>query len=154
MDKTQENIKRKNILLVVEDNEDDQLITKMAFKKDPNFIGELFFVENGLEALDFLYNRNQFENKSTYPTPDMILVDINMPQMNGIKFLETIKSEQNLKRIPCVMLTSSKNKEDISQSYDRGASGYITKPVSYSKFQEIVRIINEYWNFNQLPTNN
>jgi CheY-like chemotaxis protein len=147
----QEN-KVNNILLVVEDNEDDQLITKMAFKKDPNFQGEIYFVENGVEALDFINNRNKFEDQEKYPDPDLILVDINMPQMNGLQFLDNIKTDPKHKKIPCIMLTSSQNKDDITSSYEKGASGYIAKPISYTKFQDIVKIINEYWKFNILPS--
>jgi two-component system, response regulator len=137
-------------ILILEDNEDDILVTKRAFEKDPVFNGTLFIVENGIEALDFLYNRNKYSDPKQFPKPDLILVDINMPMMNGIEFLKTIKEVPEFKTIPSIILSSSQNNQDIQKCYSLGASGYIVKPVSFLRFKEVIHQFNEYWQNNEI----
>lgn len=142
-------IKEVNILLV-EDDENDVLAVKRAFEKHQ--IGNpLFVVENGEEAMDFLKNEGEFANKEKYPKPDLILLDINMPKMNGIEFLSLIKREEPLKTIPVVVLTSSKREWDKVESYKLGVNSYIIKPVDFDKFAEAILMINNYWSMTELP---
>ncbi|MBL8012642.1 MAG: response regulator [Candidatus Omnitrophica bacterium] len=131
-------------ILLVEDNEMDVRIATRAFKQ-VNKDHQLFSVKDGQQALDYLFNRSEFEDCTQYPRPDFILMDINMPRMNGLEALRKIKNDSKLKSIPVGMLTSSNNESDIIESYSSGACGYIRKPVQYEDFVQFVRIFSEYW---------
>jgi CheY-like chemotaxis protein len=136
-------------ILLLEDNEEDIIITQRTFKNIDNFDGNLFFVKDAHEALDFLNNSNDFKNKENYPKPDLILIDINLPKMKGSAFLQKIKSDNILKYIPCIILSSSNNEQDVKEAYSAGAAGYIMKPISFSKFKEIMQIFIDYWSINE-----
>ena len=142
-------IKEVNILLV-EDDENDILAGRRAFEK--NKIGNpLFVVQDGEEALEFLNNQGPYGNKEKFPKPDIILLDINMPKMNGIELLSLIKREERFKMIPVVILTSSKREWDKIESYKLGVNSYIIKPVDFDKFAESILMINNYWSMSELP---
>ena len=142
-------IREVNILLV-EDDKNDILAVQRAFKK--NQIGNpLFVVENGEEALDFLNNRGAYSNADQAPKPDLILLDINMPRMNGIEFLAIIRRDERFKTIPVVILTSSKREWDKLESYKLGVNSYIIKPVDFDKFADSILMINNYWSMTELP---
>jgi len=128
-------------ILLVEDNPGDARLTQEAFREGK--IGNnLSVVSDGLEALAFLRQEGQYENATR---PDMILLDLNLPRMDGRELLARIKSDEELKRIPVVVLTTSKAEEDILKSYNLHANCYISKPVELSQFLEVVRSIEDFW---------
>ncbi len=128
-------------ILLVEDNEGDILLTKKAFEKG-KIMNQLHVTRDGEEALDFLFKRGNFENA---PTPDMILLDLNMPKLNGQEVLKTIKENPALKCIPVIVLTTSNADEDILKSYQLHASSYIRKPVDFKQFGEVIQKLQDYW---------
>lgn len=128
-------------VLLVEDNPDDVEITKRAFSKG-NILNRLNIVRDGQEALEYLYRQGEYE---AAPRPGLILLDINLPKVNGIEVLQKIKKDSDLKRIPVVMLTVSRRDEDIVESYDLGVNSYIIKPVEFDKFVETIKNIELYW---------
>lgn len=133
-------MKRFNILLV-EDNQGDVLLTKEAFEE----IGsdsELFVVPDGQEAINFL---EQTPPYSEAITPDLILLDINLPKLNGHEVLRHIKSNDKLKHIPVIMLTTSSSEKDISNSYINYANCYITKPNDVNEYFKIIENVNQFW---------
>ncbi len=138
-------------ILLVEDNDQDIKITLRAFSK-AKIKNNIHVVVDGQEALDYIYNNEKYKNVKDATTPDLILLDIGLPKISGFDVLKKLKEDSNLKHIPVVMLTSSKNEEDIVKSYDYGASSYIPKPVSYEEFEKVVDGFNFYWNIiNKLP---
>lgn len=118
-------------LLLVEDDHVDVITVERAFK-DLNVTNPLIHSENGLQALEYLRSEG---NKK----PCIILLDLNMPKMNGIEFLEVVKTDDSLKRIPVVVLTTSEEQQDMAESFRLGAVGYIVKAVDYKKFVEVIR---------------
>ena len=130
------------IILLVEDDPADQKLIKISFKNQ-KVANELHFVNDGKEALDYLYQRARFSNGA--PRPDLILLDLNMPGMNGKEFLKRIKSDENLKRIPVVVLTTSNSERDIIETYNLQISGYVNKPLNLTEFKKIIEQIGEYW---------
>lgn len=130
-------------ILLVEDDRVDAMTVKRALKKI-HVSNPLVTAGNGEEALAWL------ENGENGP-PCIILLDLNMPRMNGIEFLAAIKNRDVLKNIPVVVLTTSKDEMDRSKSFDRGAAGYMVKPVDYVQFVEVIKTINLYWTLSELP---
>ncbi len=138
-------------ILLVEDNEDDIEITLKAFGK-ARIKNNIFVVQDGQEALDFVYHQGKYEDQAKYPRPDIILLDINMPRINGYQVLEYLKKDEQYDAIPIIILTSSKDNKDIVGSYKNGAVSYIQKPVKFEDFTGFVDGFNFYWNIiNQLP---
>jgi CheY-like chemotaxis protein len=133
---------KKNILLV-EGDRIDVMTVKRALK-DINVTNKLDVVNNGEEALKFLRDKNNDQ-------PCIILLDLNMPRMNGIEFLRIAKQDDNIKRIPVVVLTTSKEEQDKVQSFDLGVAGYMAKPVDYQQFVNVIKTINLYWTLSELP---
>jgi len=134
---------RKEIpILLVEDDEVDAMTVKRALK-DINVTNHLAITRNGEEALEYLKDQG---NKK----PGIILLDLNMPRMNGIEFLEVAKNDEELKRIPVVVLTTSREEQDKLDSYNLGVAGYMVKPVDYKQFVEVVRTIELYWTLSEL----
>ena len=130
-------------ILLVEDDHVDIMTIKRAFK-DLKITNPVNVCENGLEALDFLrYPQKQF--------PGVILLDLNMPKMNGIEFLQEIKDDEQFKSIPVVVLTTSKEEQDKVESFKLGVAGYMIKPVDYLQFVEIIRTIHLYWTLSEIP---
>jgi two-component system, chemotaxis family, response regulator Rcp1 len=126
-------------ILLVDDNEGDILLTREALD-DARIINKISIAFDGLEAIRFLKNTPPGEN-----TPDLILLDINLPKVNGTEVLAIIKSDPDLKRIPVIMLTTSSAEKDILASYDNYANCYITKPVDLDRFMSVVRTIEDFW---------
>jgi CheY-like chemotaxis protein len=136
-------MKSKKPILLVEDDRVDQITVKRALK-DINVTNLLIIVSNGEEALDFLRDdRNE--------KPGIILLDLNMPKMNGIEFLKIAKQDSLLKRIPVVVLSTSKQDQDKIESFNLGVAGYMIKPVDYIQFVDVIRTINMYWTLSELP---
>lgn len=128
-------------ILLVEDNVGDIELTREAFR-DAKFRNNLHIAMDGDEALDFLFKRNGHENA---PTPDIILLDLNLPGTDGHEVLEHVKQDDILKRIPTIILTSSNAERDVVGSYDLHANCYIVKPVNAAKFIEVVRQVEDFW---------
>lgn len=132
------------IILLVEDNADDYEATVRSFKKN-QLLNPVHWCKSGREALDYLYNRGQYTDQINAPTPDLILLDLNMPGVDGRQVLSHIKRDAMLKCIPVVVLTTSADPKDVDQCYNFGASTYIQKPVSFEGLTEAVRTMKDYW---------
>jgi CheY-like chemotaxis protein len=128
-------------ILLVEDNEGDIILTTEAFK-DMDMESRLTIVRDGEEALRFLKKQDQYHNA---PTPQLILLDINLPGIDGKQLLEIIKRDDGLKEIPVVMLTCSENDADISDCYDKQVNWYITKPIDYDKYTKVMHEIEAFY---------
>ena len=128
------------VLLVDDDPEDIELT--MEVMKMTNLTLNIDAAKDGIEALEYL---EQAASKKNQELPDLILLDLNMPRMNGHEVLERIKKHKDFMKIPVVILTTSKSETDIAGSYERGVSCYITKPVGLSEFQQVVEAINNFW---------
>ena len=128
-------------ILLVEDTPGDVRLTKEALK-DGKVLNKLHTVEDGIEALAFLNQEGKYVDA---PRPELILLDLNLPKKDGRDVLAEIKGNGDLKRIPVVVLTTSRSEEDILKSYDLNANCYITKPVDLDQFISVVRSINEFW---------
>lgn len=135
-----ENLKFVEILLI-EDNPGDVRLTREALK-DGKVKNNLNIVCDGEEASDFLFKREKYKDA---PRPDLIILDLNLPKKNGQEVLAEIKSDENLKRIPVVILTTSKAEEDILKTYNLHANCYLTKPIDLNEFLEVVRSIDSFW---------
>ena len=134
----------KPILLVEDDNVDVMTVERAL--KDLNIKNQFVSTANGEEALEYLNNNG---NKK----PCIILLDLNMPKMNGIEFLKIIKANDALKKIPVVVLTTSSQQQDVIESFKLSVAGYIVKSVDYARFAEAIRTINLYWTLSELPSN-
>lgn len=138
-------------ILLVEDDEMDTQTTLRAFEKG-KLKNNIFTVRDGQEALDYIHRQGAYQDEGKYPRPDLILLDIRMPKMDGFEVLKKLKADPRTNFIPVVMLTSSKNEEDVVKSYAYGAASYIPKPVSYETFLRAVNAFNFYWHLiNKLP---
>ena len=135
-------------ILLVEDNEGDILLTLEAFKelKVKNTVA---VVKDGAEAIEFLKKQGQYAGSQA---PHLILLDINMPRLNGIEVLDFIKKDETLRKIPVVMLTTSSSESDIAECYEKSANCFITKPLDFGRFLNVVHSIETFWfNVAQLP---
>src|ERR1700756_3269903 len=119
-------------ILMADDDADDRLMTKEAFEES-RLANDLRFVEDGVELLDYLKRRGKYEDPTASPLPGLILLDLNMPKKDGREALAEIKADPELQRIPVVILTTSKQEEDIYRSYQLHANSYITKPVTFEQ---------------------
>lgn len=131
-------------IVVADDDEDDRLMTKEAFE-ELKILNELFFVKDGVELLDFLYRRNQYADVEKSPRPGLILLDLNMPRIDGREALKIIKADESLRSIPITIFTTSKAEEDIIRSYNLGVNCFVTKPVTYPGLVDVVRQLNSFW---------
>ena len=137
---------------MADDDEDDRLLTQDALAES-RVLNELHFVEDGVELLEYLERKGKFEDKTVSPRPGLILLDLNMPRMDGREALEAIKANPNLKGIPVVILTTSKQEEDMVKGYNLGAASYITKPVTFDGLVDLMKTLGKYWvEFVELPT--
>ena len=135
-------------ILLVEDNEGDILLTREALSEG-NIPHNLIVVKDGWEALQYLEKKSNYEKE---PTPDLVLLDVNLPKLNGHEVLKSIKSNDALKHIPVIMLTTSSSERDVLMSYQNYANCYITKPVEVNDFQDVVTAIENFWtSLVQLP---
>jgi CheY-like chemotaxis protein len=135
---------KKTLILMADDDADDRLLAKDALA-ECSTIGDLFCVENGEELLDFLKRRGRFSDPATAPRPGLILLDLNMPKKDGRDALREIKLDPELKKIPVVVLTTSRADTDISRIYDLGANSFIAKPVSYDSLVDVMKLLIRYW---------
>lgn len=140
-------------ILMAEDDPDDRMFSKEALE-EAHLSNDLRFVEDGEELLDYLRCKGKYSNADSCPTPGLILLDLNLPKKDGREALEEIKSDPKLRHIPVVVLTTSKADEDILRSYNLGISGYITKPVTFERLIEIMKVLGKYWfEIVELPVN-
>jgi len=131
-------------ILVAEDDEDDRLLIKEAFE-DIRIRNKIDFVNDGVELLEFLRREGDFASEKENALPGLILLDLNMPRMDGREALAIIKKDPKLKLIPVIALTTSKAQEDILKTYETGVSSFITKPVNYDDLSKIVKTLKSYW---------
>jgi two-component system response regulator len=131
-------------ILLVEDNEDDIQLTLRAFKKE-NIANNIITVRDGQEALDYLLCKGKFTNRDPQDTPAVILLDLKLPKLNGIEVLQRIRREKTTALIPVVILTSSKEEQDLINGYQHGCNSYIRKPVDFQTFAEAVKQLGLYW---------
>lgn len=133
-------------ILLVEDNPDDEALTLRAFNKN-NIRNRVVVARDGIEALDYLMGKNKDTNESGLPDilPELVLLDIKLPKLDGLEVLQRIRNNERTKHLPVVILTSSKEEQDILESYRLGANSYVRKPVDFSQFLDAVRQLGLYW---------
>ena len=131
-------------ILMADDDADDRMLTRDAFAES-RLANDLRFVTNGEELMDYLRQRGPSSAAADAPRPDVILLDLNMPRKSGRDALREIKGDPGLRRIPVIILTTSKAEEDVYRSYDLGANCYIQKPVTFDSLVEVVRTLGSFW---------
>lgn len=131
-------------ILMADDDEDDRLLTEEAMAESCA-ANRLRFVENGLELIQYLRGEGKYIDRIKYPYPGLILLDLNMPKMDGRETLGVLKADRALCRIPVVIVTTSKAEDDMLKGYDLGAASYITKPVTFDALVDLMRTLGKYW---------
>ena len=131
-------------VLLAEDDADDRLTVREAFV-EARLLNDMRYVVDGQDLMDYLLHEGKYTAPGAAPRPGIILLDFNMPKMDGREALREIKAHPDLRRIPVVVLTTSKAEEDVFRSYDLGASSFITKPVTFSSMVETIKVLGEYW---------
>lgn len=145
------NTKNVKLILLVEDNPDDVLLTKEALK-DNNILNDIVVASDGEEALDFLFGRGKHKDRDLSVKPQLILLDLKLPKVDGLEVLKEVKSNESTRMIPVVILTSSKEEQDLIKSYSIGVNSYIRKPVDFEQFSQSVKQLGLYWLvINELP---
>ena len=135
---------RNHVILMADDDDDDRLLAQDALTES-DLGGNLHFVENGEDLLDYLWRRGKYEPPVDAPRPGLILLDLNMPRKDGREALREIRAHPALRRIPVVVLTTSKADTDITNVYDLGANSFVTKPVQFDALVQVIRILSQYW---------
>ena len=133
-----------DLILMAEDDSDDRLLVKDAMA-ECGWQGDLRFVENGEELLDYLTRRGAYSQSGNAPRPGLILLDLNMPRKDGREALREIKADTELRRIPVVIFTTSKADTDIGRLYDLGANSFISKPIQFDALVSVMRVLGQYW---------
>lgn len=136
--------KQSVLILIADDDEDDQLFAKEAFQENC-IANKLQFVNDGVALLDYLKRRNQYADPADSPLPGLILLDLNMPKIDGREALKEIKADPTLRHIPVVILTTSKAEQDAIQMHQIGADGFINKPVVFADFIDLTRKLDHFW---------
>lgn len=132
------------VILLVEDNPDDVALTLRAFKKS-NLKNRVIVVQDGVEALDYLFCTGTYSDCEDCPLPEVILLDLKLPKVDGLEVLERLRAEERTRLLPVLILTSSTEQEDIITSYALGANSYIRKPVDFTQFMDAVQQLGLYW---------
>jgi two-component system response regulator len=135
---------RDETILLVEDNPDDVELTLRAFKKN-NIANDVVVTRDGVEALDYLFGNGVYADRDANDTPRIILLDLKLPKVDGLQVLERLRTDERTKLTPVVILTSSKEEQDLISGYKLGANSYVRKPVDFHQFVEAVRQIGLYW---------
>lgn len=139
------------VILLVEDDPDDELLTLLALNQS-ELVSEIRVMRDGQEALDYLFGTGSHQGRDLSAMPAVILLDLNLPKVNGLEVLRRLRADERTKLLPVVILTSSTEQQDIIQCYSRGANSYISKSVDFEKFTEIARELKRYWlQLNQAP---
>ena len=131
-------------ILLVEDNADDELLTRRAFKKN-NIMNDVVVARDGAEALDYLFGTGTHAGRNVNDLPQLVLLDLNLPRVSGLDVLRRIRGDDRTKLLNVVVLTSSKEDEDVLRSYSLGANSFVRKPVEFQAFTEAVRTLGLYW---------
>lgn len=131
-------------ILLVEDNPDDVELTRRAIKKN-NILNELVVVRDGAEALDYLFGKGDYSGRDLSVMPTIVLLDLKLPKIDGIEVLKYLRNDERTAYIPVVILTSSREEQDIISSYRSGCNSYIRKPVDFVQFNEAVQTLGLYW---------
>jgi two-component system response regulator len=135
---------REEVILLVEDNPDDELMTRRALEKN-NLCNELVVARDGEQALDYLFGTGSYEGRDTSVMPQVVLLDLGLPKVDGFEVLERVRSDERTSRLPVVILTSSKEEQDCVESYVRGANSCVRKPVDFLEFHAAVQQLGMYW---------
>jgi len=135
---------KNSMILLVEDNPDDEALTLRALKKN-NIENNIFVVRDGVQALDFLFCTNAYTDRDPHDLPQLILLDIKLPKMDGLEVLRRIRADVRTHLVPVVILTSSKEEQDLVESYKGGANSYVRKPVDFNEFIAAMRQLGLYW---------
>jgi two-component system, response regulator len=142
---------KQKVLLLIEDNPDDEELTLLALKES-NVVNEVVVARDGVEALDYLFGTGAYAGRNTFFAPQLILLDLKLPKVDGLEVLQRLRSDPRTQLIPVVVLTSSSEEEDIVASYRLGANSYVRKPVEFHRFVDAVRQLGLYWLLiNQTP---
>jgi two-component system response regulator len=134
----------KKIILLVEDNPDDELLAIRALKKN-NISNKVVVARDGVEALDYLFGTGAHAGRDMSEMPQIILLDLKLPKIDGLEVLRRLRSDERTKLLPVVVLTSSREEQDLTESYSLGANSYIRKPVNFAQFTEAIRQLGLYW---------
>jgi len=132
------------VILLVEDREDDVVLVRKAFEK-AELANPVYVVRNGEEAVAYLTGDAAFANRNEYPLPDLILLDLKMPKLDGFETLLWIRNQPGIRNIPIVILTSSEQLRDVTRAYALGANSYLVKPVDFEHSIELVKVLHRYW---------
>ena len=139
------------VILIAEDDADDRLLCEQALEES-RVLNELHFVEDGEQLMQYLRHEGPYADPESAPRPGLILLDLNMPKLDGREALQQIKADPALRRIPVVVMTTSKAEEDVLRSYDLGANSYVTKPVTFERLVELMRAMGDFWiEFVEIP---
>jgi len=139
-----ERVMENKAILLVEDNPDDEALTLRALKKN-NIMNEVIVAHDGAEALEYLFGTGKFTGRNTDFIPQVVLLDLKLPKVDGLEVLRQLRADQRTKLLPVVILTSSNEEQDRIKGYDRGANSYVRKPVDFSQFIDAVRQLGLYW---------
>jgi len=140
------------VVLMAEDDSEDRMLVQEAWEESRG-PGKLLFVTDGEDLMDYLLGHGEYSDRVQHPMPDLILLDLNMPKKDGREALRDIKVNADLMRIPVVVLTSSNAEEDVLRSYELGANSYITKPATFGKLVDVMKLLGDYWlGMVELPT--
>jgi len=132
------------VILLVEDNSTDEKLTLLAFKKS-GIANEIIVARDGVKALDYLFGTGEHAGRDISVTPTVMLLDLNLPRVNGLEVLRRVRGDERTRSLPVVMLTASKEEEDVVRSYSLGANAYVRKPVDFTEFVEAARTIGLFW---------
>lgn len=132
------------LILLIEDNPDDEALTLRALKKN-NIRNEIVVARDGAEALDFLFGTGNYATRNIHIQPQLILLDLKLPKVDGLEVLRRIRADERTRLLPVVILTSSKEEMDLTNGYSLGANSYIRKPVDFTQFSEAIRQVGAYW---------
>jgi CheY-like chemotaxis protein len=135
---------REEVILLVEDNPDDELLTRRALEQN-NLCNELVVVHDGEQALDYLFGTGSYEGRDTTVMPQVILLDLGLPKVDGLEVLRRVRADERTRRLPVVVLTSSAEEQDRVESYVRGANSFVRKPVDFVEFAVAVQSLGMYW---------
>ena len=132
------------VILLVEDNANDEVLTLRAFEKN-NIVNPVVVARDGVEALDYLFGTGAYIGRDARILPELVLLDLNLPKVNGHEVLRRLRADMRTRRVPVVVLTTSQEEVDVVASYDHGANGFVRKPVDFLEFVELVRTLGQYW---------
>lgn len=132
------------VILIIEDNEDHAELIMRCFEEH-QITNKAFHVADGEKALDFVFGRGEYQDRTKYPVPNLILLDLRIPKLDGLEVLKQVKRDERTKYIPVVILTSSSNEKDLLSAYDSYVNSYLVKPLTYEKYLKLINDLGQYW---------